>query len=68
MPELCCAVALAQTENIDELVQRRIDVAKTFSNAAEQFRAWFVPQEVPDYCEHSADLGNQVECGKYFMG
>ena len=53
MPELCCAVALAQIENIDELVQRRIDVAKTFSNAAEQFRAWFVPQEVPDYCEHS---------------
>ena len=53
MPELCCAVALAQIENIEELVQRRIDVATTFSNAAEQFRAWFVPQQVPDYCEHS---------------
>ena len=27
MPELCCAVALAQTENIDLLVSRRQEVA-----------------------------------------
>ena len=28
MPELCCAVALAQTERMEVLVQRRCDVAK----------------------------------------
>jgi perosamine synthetase len=44
MPELCCAVALAQTENIDALVQRRIDVASIFSEATHEFHSWFVPQ------------------------
>ncbi len=45
MPELCCAVALAQTENIDALVQRRIDVANIFSEATREFHDWFVPQK-----------------------
>ena len=31
MPELCCAVALGQTENISQLVNRRIEVARLFS-------------------------------------
>lgn len=44
MPELCCAVALAQTENIDLLVKRRIDVANIFAEATRDFHAWFVPQ------------------------
>ena len=45
MPELCCAVALAQTESIDALVQRRIDVANIFSEATRDFHDWFVPQK-----------------------
>jgi len=45
MPELCCAVALAQTEDIDTLVQRRIDVANIFSEATREFDDWFVPQK-----------------------
>lgn len=46
MPELCCAVALAQTERINELVQRRIDVAQIFHAATKEFHEWFVPQKV----------------------
>ena len=50
MPELCCAVALAQTESIDALVQRRIDVANIFSEATREFHDWFVPQKTgPEY-------------------
>lgn len=50
MPELCCAVALAQTESIDALVQRRIDVATIFSEATREFHDWFVPQKTgPEY-------------------
>lgn len=45
MPELCCAVALAQTENIDALVQRRVDVANIFNEATRDFHDWFVPQK-----------------------
>jgi len=46
MPELCCAVALAQTENIDALVQRRIEVAEIFNDATQEFHEWFTPQYV----------------------
>ena len=46
MPELCCAVALAQVENIDALVQRRIDVADIFTDATKEFSSWFIPQYV----------------------
>jgi len=50
MPELCCAVALAQTENIDTLVQRRIDIASIFTDATCDFHDWFVPQKTgPEY-------------------
>ncbi len=50
MPELCCAVALAQTEQIDTLVQRRIEVARIFENATKEYHDWFVPQKVgPEY-------------------
>ena len=45
MPELCCAVALAQTENIDELVKRRVKVASIFSDATSDFHDWFIPQK-----------------------
>jgi perosamine synthetase len=46
MPELCCAVALAQVENIDKLVNRRIEVARIFSESTAEFKEWFVPQYV----------------------
>ena len=50
MPELCCAVALAQTERIDELVSRRVDVAALFTQATSEFSEWFTPQLVkPGY-------------------
>ena len=50
MPELCCAVALAQVENILPLVKRRQEVAAIFENATKEFHDWFTPQYVPkDY-------------------
>jgi perosamine synthetase len=50
MPELCCAVALAQTENIDALVGRRIEVARIFEEATRDFHDWFTPQYTgPEY-------------------
>lgn len=50
MPELCCAVALAQVENIDILVDRRIKAAELFSDAIADFKEWFTPQYVgPEY-------------------
>lgn len=48
MPELCCAVALAQVENIEALVERRVQVAKIFSEATKEFHTWFTPQYVGD--------------------
>jgi len=52
MPELCAAVALAQLENIDELVERRIEVAGLF-NKAVQGIDWFIPQQVNEAYSHS---------------
>ena len=52
MPELCCAVALAQLENIDDLVQRRVEVAHLFAKASEGYENWFIPQKV------DSDYGN----------
>lgn len=50
MPELCCAVALAQLERIELLVSRRVEVAKIFFDATKEFHDWFTPQYVgPDY-------------------
>lgn len=53
MAELCCAVALAQLENIEDLVGRRIEVAKLFGDAVDGFEDWFTPQHVPQECRHS---------------
>jgi perosamine synthetase len=52
MPELCCAVALAQVERIHELVDRRKAVAKLFSEVTLGFE-WFKPQFVPAGYENS---------------
>lgn len=53
MPELCCAVALAQIENINDLVERRIQVANLFNDAIKGYEDWFVPQEVGHDYGHS---------------
>ena len=52
MPELCCAVALAQVERISELVERRKAVAILFGEAVDKYK-WFEPQFVPEDCENS---------------
>jgi perosamine synthetase len=52
MPELCCAVALAQLENLDELVARRIASARAFEAAVAEF-PWFKPQRTPPDCVNS---------------
>lgn len=49
MPELCAAVALAQLENIEPLVNRRMEVAALLNEAIAGCE-WLVPQMVPqDY-------------------
>ena len=40
MPELCCAVALAQVENIDTLRKAPKDVGELFSEVVRPFREW----------------------------
>ncbi len=52
MPELCAAVALAQLERLDELVQRRIDCAKLFDEVVKKC-GWLRPQSVPPGYESS---------------
>jgi perosamine synthetase len=52
MSELCAAVSLGQLEHLDELVQRRIEVANLFNEAIKGC-SWLKPQKVPDYCLHS---------------
>lgn len=53
MPELCCAVALAQVENIQQLVERRQKVAEIFEEATREFHDWITPQHVPENCVNS---------------
>lgn len=53
MPELCCAAALAQVENIRPLVSRRQEVAKLFEESSKEFHDWFTPQFTPDDCVNS---------------
>ena len=52
MPELCAAVALAQLENIDSLVQRRIDAARLFLDVVRDCE-WLIPQKVGTHYRHS---------------
>ncbi len=52
MPELCSAVALAQMENIEELVNVRIEAANRFMAAAKGCD-WLIPQVTPDDCTNS---------------
>lgn len=52
MPELCAAVALAQVERMDELVQRRMDVGALFMDVIKDCE-WMVGQKTPDHCTNS---------------
>jgi perosamine synthetase len=52
MPELCAAVALGQLEHIDELVNRRKDVAKLFIDAIGDC-PWLLPQATPAHSENA---------------
>ncbi|MGO9975691.1 MAG: DegT/DnrJ/EryC1/StrS family aminotransferase [Solirubrobacteraceae bacterium] len=52
MPELCAAVALAQFERREELVRRRVDVARLFGDAAGGCD-WLLPQRTPAHCTNS---------------
>ncbi len=52
MPELCAAVALAQTERMDELVAQRIGAADCLAHAADDCE-WLIPQRTPPDCKHS---------------
>lgn len=49
MPELCSAVALAQLENIEYLVNRRIEIASIFSEVVRNCE-WLIEQKTPDEC------------------
>ena len=44
MPELCCAVAYAQTQRIEELVSVRQKVAQLFNDAIQGFEGVLTPQ------------------------
>jgi len=52
LPELCSAVALAQVERMDELVEMRKAIANMYSEAVSGC-SWLTPQEVPEGCVHS---------------
>lgn len=47
MPELCAAVAYAQTKRVEELVQARIESAKLFSQAIKGYENFIKEQHVP---------------------
>ncbi len=50
MPELCAAVALAQTERIEELVASRIRTAEIYADAITGYEKFITPQKSgPDY-------------------
>jgi len=52
MPELCAAVALAQVERVDELVERRIQVAKLYHEVAAKCD-WLRQQVIPEHCTNT---------------
>ena len=50
MPELCAAVAYAQTQRIEELVNIRKEAAKIFNESVNDYKEFLTPQFVgPDY-------------------
>lgn len=52
MSELCSAVALAQLENLNKLVEKRIIAGKTFNEIAQNYKFLKV-QKIPKHCKHT---------------
>lgn len=52
MPEVCAAMGLAQLDKIEMLLEKRIAIAKLYEEAV-QGCDWLIPQETPEYVEHS---------------
>lgn len=52
LPELCAAVALGQLENLEDLVGRRVQVARLFNSIVSDC-SWLKPQLVESGYEHS---------------
>jgi len=52
LPEIACAVALAELERIDELTEMRTYSAKAMEGAVRQFD-WIVPQKTPEGYENA---------------
>lgn len=52
MSEISAAVGLAQFERINDIVERRIAVAKMFNQSVKNCN-WIVPQKIPDGYKHS---------------
>lgn len=48
MPELCAAVAYAQTQRMEELVNARVESAKLFSDATKDHKIHITEQYVPE--------------------
>jgi len=46
LPEIACAVALAELERVDELTAMRTDSARAIENTVQQFD-WILPQKTP---------------------
>ena len=53
MPELCAAVAYAQTKRIESLVDIRIKTAQLFSDAVSEYKEFLTEQYVPEGYENS---------------
>jgi perosamine synthetase len=52
LPEICAALALAQFERIEDLVERRKSIAALFLDALSNC-SWIIPQKVPQGYNHS---------------
>ena len=52
MPEICAAVAVAQLEKLDKIVQMRREAAKYYQEAIEGCK-WLISQKVPEGYTHS---------------
>jgi len=52
LPEIACAVALAELERVEELVEMRCFAAEAFAEVVDNCD-WLTPQVVPGHCTHT---------------
>jgi len=67
MPEINAAIGLAQLERLEELVQKRMDIAKMFDKALIGCN-WIMPQYVPDGYVNSYYTYSVLYIGQEKMG